>query len=70
MLIQRFNRFKDSKDFIVHFKRHNKTDIFLQLHIKMPIMKLVIQIQLIRHIKTMVLIIISTTICKINKLSI
>ena len=46
-----------------------KTEIVLQLHIKMPVISLVVEIRLKRHIK-MIVILISTKIGKVNKLSI
>ena len=54
---------KDSKDCIVRFKHYIKQGIFLQLHIKMSVIKLLIWIQWIRHVK-MIIIVISTNIGK------
>jgi len=47
-----------------------KKELFLQIYVKLKIIHLVIQIQLVRHIMIIIIIIINTKIDTINKLNI
>jgi len=59
----------NSKKVIVHLNITLKTEIILQLHIKMPVITLVIQIQFARHINIIIILTSTYNALLINKMS-